>query len=350
MRRTCSIRWLPVWIILCALLQALPAAARSRAKTDVIVLDNGDRITCEIKQLERGVLTIKTEYVKDSFDVEWVHVKEVASSQLFEVELASGERYYGGLATEPNGDAMIVKGEGATATVKYHEVVGIDTLEQSFWGNVHGSLQAGIAAQKANAQQSYNLAASADYRTRVYEYRTSVSSYVSSSDNAATSQRNSFTFYLKREYGGTWYGGTGAKVDNNNELDLDLRTTLFTGAGRYIAQSNEMQLGWLAGLAGDREWYAEEPEPTSNLEALLQLQYQLFLFGRRDTSVSVELDVLPGLSSWGRVRSNLDTTIQYELIKDFYWNVNVVADYDSRPPEGNAGFDWNLSASLAYNF
>ena len=33
----------------------------ARPKTDVVVLDNGDRITCEIKKLQRGKLTISTD-------------------------------------------------------------------------------------------------------------------------------------------------------------------------------------------------------------------------------------------------------------------------------------------------
>lgn len=348
MARTRSIRLLPMWVVLGTLLQALPSDARS--KTDVIVLDTGDRITCEIKQLERGVLTITTEYVQDPIAVEWLRVKEVTSSQFFEVELEDGDRYYGAIAADSDAGKMVVMAGVTTDALDYREVVRIAPIEKRFWGGLKGSLDIGVAAAKAHSEQSFNVAASASYRTRKLKYASSVNSFVSARDDAATTQRNDFTFTFDRALKGTWYGATGARLENNNELNLDLRTTVFAGAGRYVVQTNRTLLSWLGGLAGNRERYAGEPDATENLEGLLQLQYQLFVFGRRDTDISATLNVLPGISSWGRVRSNLQAHIRHEIVKDFYWSFNLVGDYDNRPPEGSDGFDWNLSSSVGYTF
>ena len=49
-------------IVLCAaLLFSVPVFAQ--ANTDVIVIKNGDRFTCEIKGLSAGVLSVKVNYV-----------------------------------------------------------------------------------------------------------------------------------------------------------------------------------------------------------------------------------------------------------------------------------------------
>lgn len=42
-------------------------------KTDVVVLANGDRITCEIKTLARGRLTVKTDAF-GTVSIKWDHV------------------------------------------------------------------------------------------------------------------------------------------------------------------------------------------------------------------------------------------------------------------------------------
>ena len=61
-----------------------------------MVLDNGNRITCEIKSLDRGRLKIGTDAL-ETVTVYWQRVVAVASPRLFEVEVESGSRYFGAL-------------------------------------------------------------------------------------------------------------------------------------------------------------------------------------------------------------------------------------------------------------
>ena len=46
----------------------------AREKTDVIVMKNGDRLTCEIKGLSAGVLSVKLTYVQGTVGLEWAQV------------------------------------------------------------------------------------------------------------------------------------------------------------------------------------------------------------------------------------------------------------------------------------
>jgi hypothetical protein len=52
------VRFSTVWLGALALL-ASPAWARPR--TDLVVLNNGERVTCEMKKLQRGKLIVKTD-------------------------------------------------------------------------------------------------------------------------------------------------------------------------------------------------------------------------------------------------------------------------------------------------
>lgn len=70
---------------------ALPATA---AKTDVIVLDNGDRITGEIKGMSRGKIDYSTDDA-GRLSVEWTKVAQVTSDHAFEVEMSSGRSTMG---------------------------------------------------------------------------------------------------------------------------------------------------------------------------------------------------------------------------------------------------------------
>jgi len=64
-----------------ALLLPLPVLAREG--TDVIVMKNGDHITCEIKALRGGVLSVGPPYVIETISVDWSKVARVESKQLF---------------------------------------------------------------------------------------------------------------------------------------------------------------------------------------------------------------------------------------------------------------------------
>ncbi|HXW61135.1 MAG TPA: hypothetical protein VEJ45_00940, partial [Candidatus Acidoferrales bacterium] len=71
----------------------------ARPKTDVLVLNNGDHITCEIKGVDQGVLSIGIDYVDGTVSVDWLKVKHLESSQLFVVFAQDGSSYEGTLAT-----------------------------------------------------------------------------------------------------------------------------------------------------------------------------------------------------------------------------------------------------------
>ena len=76
-------------IVLSISLAAAPLQARS--KTDVVHMKNGDKITCEIKNLERGRLSIKIDYMIGTLLVDWNEVDRIESSQGFQVLWSDGD-------------------------------------------------------------------------------------------------------------------------------------------------------------------------------------------------------------------------------------------------------------------
>ena len=60
-----------------------PSFLFARDNTDIIVMKNGDRMTCEIKALSAGVLSVKLNYVQGTIGVQWSEVAHLESNQLF---------------------------------------------------------------------------------------------------------------------------------------------------------------------------------------------------------------------------------------------------------------------------
>jgi hypothetical protein len=70
----------------------------AREKTDVLVMRNGDRLTCEIKRLDSDVLYIRLDYVLGTISVNWSKVDHVESKQLFLVKTQDSSVYSGALS------------------------------------------------------------------------------------------------------------------------------------------------------------------------------------------------------------------------------------------------------------
>src|SRR5580698_8909548 len=85
-----------VMLLFAAILSAWTLQARE--KTDVIVMRNGDRLTCEIKSLSADTLYISLDYALGTVSIDWFKVDHLESTQLFVVKTQNGETYSGTLS------------------------------------------------------------------------------------------------------------------------------------------------------------------------------------------------------------------------------------------------------------
>ena len=92
-----------------AALLAIAPVAMAREKIDVITMDNGDRITGEIKSLKQGVLTLSTDNL-GTLSIEWSHVARVDTSYVFQLEMANGAILLGSLGGAGDEPALQVGG------------------------------------------------------------------------------------------------------------------------------------------------------------------------------------------------------------------------------------------------
>jgi hypothetical protein len=69
------------------------------------------------------------------------------------------------------------------------------------------------------------------------------------------------------------------------------------------------------------------------------------------TDISLEGTVYPNLSSWGRVRSEVDISISRELVKDLTLVLSYYDSYDSDPLDPDASkHDYGIVTSLGWTF
>ena len=329
------------------LVQATPLAAE---KTDVVVFENGDRLTGEVKKLERGKLAFKTG-ATDTIQIAWEDVASVRASKSFDVETRTGERYFGSLAPAEEGKLEVV-GEQESWTLDRGSVVRLAPIEASFWKRLDGNLDLGFSFTEADDRTQLSLGAEAEFRSRKYLRAVSMSSVSASQSGVDVTNRSHLglvvTKLLKRPR--LYYLGI-ARLEHNEELGIDLRTLLAGAAGWNVVQSNTEILGLAAGMAYTREDF-DGPDPSQeSIEALLGLRFESFKFDAPERDVDINLAIFPSASELGRVRANLTARVRWEIVKDFTFGLTLLESYDSEPPTAAAAkSDLTIITSLGGSF
>ena len=110
LRIGCSVIALLLWAVV----------GTAAEKTDVVYLRNGDRVTCEIKNLQRGQLKVKTDSIGTIY-IEWKDIVRVTSKELYVVELEDGSRLQGTLAATDAEATLLLDHEGSTQVDRHEE-------------------------------------------------------------------------------------------------------------------------------------------------------------------------------------------------------------------------------------
>jgi hypothetical protein len=321
-------------------------------KTDVVVLINGDRVTGEVKELERGLLTFSTEFI-GTISIEWEKIAQLRSGQLFEVELMDGTKVCGRPTVSGDERTLILapKDGSEVRIVPVDQAVRIAALDEGrLRDRVDGYISVGWSAAAANDVSQYSLGVGADYRDAVRSWEIGYNVLRSESSDNPSSESQSLQVEQRRFLRDRWFWSGAGSLEANDELGLDLRALLGGGFGRHLIQSAHQELWVVSGLAVTREEFTDGNTQES-LEGILGASYDLYKFDDPEVDVSADLRVFPSFTVSGRVRTSASVTASYEIVKDLTYQLSFTHSSDSEPQSaGAATSDWSVVASLGYEF
>jgi hypothetical protein len=335
-----------VYLLVSLILTGPPLMAR--AKTDIVVMNNGDTITGEIKQLVRGKLSLSTDYMS-TVEIEWEKVEEIRSEYFFEFQMDDGQRYYG--YVEPAQDNQsAISGIYRSVTATNISIVGITPIEEGFLDRLKLSADFGFNLTKSQKQTQYTLNVDSRYRVEKYEATANLSSLFNSREESPVTKRHDLTLQFLRFLPKRWYVGALSRFNHNEEIALDLRSTAGGLVGRALILNNHLVLAAFGGATATRERFFEQA-PTWAGEALTGTRFETFRFRRPEMDLVVNFFLIPSLTVSGRVRSEFDSKLRIELIKDLYWSFSFYHQYDSKPASPDTPKDdYGLVTSVGYKF
>jgi putative salt-induced outer membrane protein YdiY len=337
-----------------ALLFTVPLRARDVA--DVMVMTNGDRMTCKIKGLEAGVLYVDFDYIDGTASVDWSKVARLESNQLFVVKTESGAVYTGTLRTpETVADRPVriqVLELGKEDVIDRSQIVQMIATSDRFWERFNGEVSLGVIYSKGNQSTQYSLGSQTAYVRERWTALAGFNSNLSSSTGANASTHNALNLGARRllPRNNWFYAGIGAFLQSS-EQGIALQSTVGGGVGRYLKNTNRASISVIVGPAWQNTNYKRSGVPVNNqnlVAAILYGEVQLFKFSK--TNLDVTAAVLPALSDPGRIRFNTNASYYIKIVSNLKWNLSFYGNSDNRPPPGFSGSDYGTSSGLSWTF
>lgn len=316
-------------IILAGMLVIPSDLAAQRVRDEVVELSNGDRVTGEIKGLDRSQLTVRTLDL-GTVQIRWQRVVSLNSNRRLEVELADGRRLQGSIVS-PTPNTLEVSGSAGTATVDLASIVVIRPVARSWIGDLTGRIDAGFSYTRGSqvAQSSANALITS--RRPAFESTVIFNAVLTNVEGQPDSSRYVVGYNYYRFWTGRVFVGGFADGQRNRDLGISFRLSVGAGPGYRILKSQRQELTLLGGPLLVREVPLDEPASTDAV-ALAATNYSLFFNEYPKTNLDITHQLRFGLSEPGRFLLDLNASVRRELWRDFYIAGSLYNSYDNRPP------------------
>ena len=334
----------------------LGGAAFCKRKDDVVVMNNGDHFTGEIKSLAYGELVFKSDYMDESVHLDWKKVKTLESKDEFIVTLSNGDRIIGvvtqGKKENDDDKTFKIVSTDASVEVSPSEVIILGQQENSLWNQLTGSISYGFGFSSGNSATNSSLAADVAFQGEKNAIALAGSSQFDSQANAKNTNRITFDSQYARMLTNHWLAAALFSLLKSNQQELNLRSTYGGGIGRKLVQTDRTALTTLGGLAYSHENYTVQPDNIeqvrSNAEALVGITFSTFRFSK--LSFRSQTLVFPSLSDLGRLRLSSQSNLRIELMRNFNWNLQLYENYDTRPPVHAPKNDLGVTTAIGWTF
>jgi len=320
----------------------------SAAKSDIILFKNGDRLTGEVKTLDRGKVSFDTD-ATGVIKIEWDDIEQLYSNTTFEVALDNGDRLYGSLAETTRHNEVRLQTDTTTLDLPLGTVVRMTPIKATVLDRMEMSVDIGYSLAKASKLEQSNLSYDFAYREEKRLITLSFDSSTSSSENDPPSTRV-FTNLGYRRFLDTltWDPFAVGQLDRNDELGIDRRVSVGGGMSRWLRDTNNSRIAFGGGLIRSWEDANGVAETKEDTEALIAMDFEWFHYDEPELDVSTKFTLYNRLSGTREPRGNLDVSFKWEIFKDFYWSFSFYYTFDQQHETGAATTDYGSFVSLGW--
>lgn len=338
----------------------------ANAQRDSLILKNKDLIIGEIKSMDKGVLTMETDYSDSDFKISWNGIDQLFSNTKYLITLSNGKRYNGSIRSSGDGFIEIDtydpeylinrrkrKNEGTEdigggkAKVSIEEIVYLNALDDGFWSRLSANIDLGWSLTRANDLRQFNIRSGLGYLADRWKLNGTYNSLKSTQNEVDDVKRTdadiSYNFFLPKD----WYLLYNITFLSNTEQLIKLRTGNKVGIGNYLIHTNKTHLSFQTGVNLNNEHYFDDTPSRNSGEIFIGSELNMYDIG--DLSFYNQVITYPSFSEAKRFRTDFRLDVKYEFFSDFYVKLGTTINYDNRPIEGATKLDYILQTTVGWS-
>jgi putative salt-induced outer membrane protein YdiY len=337
-------------VLLLACLCSLAQAGRK----DIVIMNNGDHFTGEVKRLQNGLLYLETDYVSGNIALDWNQVQSVESTATYRIILNNGRILIGKIertsSAVANNEDFLIREATEEVQVPSTAIASIDSKKPTFWRQLQGNIDFGYSFTSGNSQSTLNADTGVAYKTAGWEAATSFESTFNGQSGASKTNREDLQATLKKFLNRNSFVATLSDFLHSSQQDLTLRSTLGGGYGHFLKRTTNSNLAWLGGFVYVKESFATTAGRPSgqNMEGVVALQYNYIRFNFGD--FNSQLQAFPGLTDAGRIRLKTNNSLTLKLRNNFHLAFTFWDNYDSQPPPTARKNELGISSGIGWSF
>lgn len=322
------------------------------AKPDSLIFNGGNVIVGEIKSMNKGVLTIETDYSDSDFTIDWEKITGFYSEQSFTIALTDHSLLPGVHINSINKDSVILTGYPEQRILSLKEIVYIRQLKNTFWDRISVSFDISYSLTKANNLKQFSARGNLGYTTENWILNTTYSQVRSTQDDVIPTRRMDASVSGSYQLRNGIFFGTSINLLSNTEQLIDLRTTAQVGGGYFFFRDLDWYLNGFLGVAINNETYRPDPETMltsddrNSMEGVIGSELSMYDIG--DINVFSNIYYYPSITEAGRNRVDFRCDISYDVFLDFYIKAGLTLNYDSRPAPGASVNDYVFLTGLGW--
>ena len=317
------------------------------AHADLLVMDNGDRITGRLDSITGGKAIFDTPYAGRIW-VEIANIRTLETEEAYAVRM--GDRMIEGTFAG-EGDLQQLIGADQAAIVNWTGVRSATQSRNTFtrftagWGS---RLDLALSLADGNSStEAFNVLLEVDYQDELNAHLVTALLAREEGEGLLTRDQLDVDYGYKRFLTERWYGAGNAEYFQDTLKDIDSRITLGIGVGVQFFDNSIQNLSSDIGISAVREDIGGD----SDVEPALRLgvDYQRFVLAK-----TIELfhrqSILQLLGDEKNQVFSSSTGIRYAYNERIDTNFRIDLAYESDPPPGNERIDTTYSLGVGIKF
>lgn len=311
----------------------------------VLVLENGDRITGEIKQIWDAEILIEPEY-SDEFQVDVSAVSYIESDREFEIELEDGVEVVAKLGGTDSGGNQVVRFGTEEMSVPLAKLFELKEIEGEFEWESNIDFSADIKAGNTDTQNS-KLRADTMVKTGDHRHIGEITFFREKLAGDPTKEQDLFKYNYNWLFRDPIFLSLSLSYEKDPIIELDRRVIASVGMGRDIWRTPRLALSIQAGVGAQTERIGLESEESAVVA--WSLRYRQDFFGD-NLELFHNHSIIPTVTGRKNTSIKTSTGLRYEITDLLYANTSLDFNYETEPVESSTEEDIALLVGIGAEF